>query len=133
MQEIGRLFNPFPPDFTSDKTDKVTEKCLFLHKKKSIFVVVVVVSFFSFHSRTFKKKRLKLQLISCELSQEGDNRKLNFFPNISNLVLSQLQRKYTQISVTVQSQRCGRDMSLYFSPPHVFVLSYYQIVSTVKQ
>lgn len=132
MQEIGRLFNPFPPDFTSDKTDRVAEKCLFLHKKTSIFVVVV--AFFSFHSRTFKKKkRLKLQLISCELSQEGDNRKLNFFPNISNLVLSQLQRKYTQISVTGQSQRCGRDMSLYFSPPHVFVLSYYQIVSTVKQ
>lgn len=60
MQEIGRLFNPFPTDFTSDKTDRVTEKCVFLHNKTIVFVVViVVVAFFSFHSRTFKKKKKK--------------------------------------------------------------------------
>lgn len=55
MQEIGRLFKPFPTNFTSDKTDGVTEKCVFCTIKQQFLLLLLLLSFL-FTPGPLKKK-----------------------------------------------------------------------------
>lgn len=136
MQEIGRLFNPFPTNFTSDKTDGVTEKCVFcIIKQQFLLLLLFLLLSFLFTPGPLKKK------------EEEENLSYNLFPanfhkkvtiehwtsSQTSATLSSPSSKGSTLKLgSVQSQRNGRDVSLYFSPPHVFLLTYYQILSTVK-
>ena len=92
----------------------------FCIKKKSVFVV----AFFSFHSRTFKKKkkrrRLKLWLISCELSQEGDNQKLNFFPKSATLSFHSSKGSTLKLESQCTAKGMG-GICLYISHPLMYL------------